>query len=850
MEAFAGYLFRSAVWLAGFAIVYFLFLRNERFFRIKRWFLITGIVISFLLPLIRIHYQVELPSPAFNQTDQFQALGTAPSGVQQSFTASKFDFRVILLAIYFAGVTFLLFRVFAHVWSLYKMIHKSGIIDKGGAKLVKNSYFSASFSFFKYIFINPSVSETEAGEILNHELVHIRQRHWLDLLLAEMLRMFQWVNPFAWIYTAFIRLNHEYLADEVALQRTSNPAIYRAALVNQLFSSPVISFSNSFNYSLNKKRFEMMKKIITSPYRKLKVLFVLPVFAIVLYAFAMPEYHYTESAKSDMSITNASEIIAGVVKGTIVNGENKGMIGVTVIVSGATIGTISDQNGRFAIGNVPEGSTLKFSYEGYKSLTLNPDFSKEMTVKMEQDTENPGQTRIRVVQAAANPQDQTPPPSPLLLVDGAISNKGIGEIDPNNINSITVLKDKSATELYGEKGKNGVILVTLKSQATPGVQQVVKGIVLNEDGTPLPGVSIVNTGTLGNVRAAQTGADGRFTLQEVQPDAILMLSCPGYKWQNVKPSFTTEMKVIMAKDPEYKAPSVSQVQSRPAPAIAIDGVIVDKSMTDVRKDLGYNYGTTQMLPSQAATEKYGEKGKNGVYEIMTREKAKAMGIKTPFPRLSPDDYPTFQGKPSGYFNDWVLSQVKYPTDATAKGIQGLVNISFIVQLDGSITDIKISGTADPILANELISVVKTSPNWDIPKNTAVDAPYEGMVYARFTLPDKITNDVPFVVVEQMPQYPGGEGELLKFIASNTKYPEQAKANKSQGRVIVRFAVTPEGNISDPSVLKSVDPLLDAEALRVVSLLKGWNPGKQGGKAVYVWYMVPITFALNLDVAPK
>ena len=82
----------------------------------------------------------------------------------------------------------------------------------------------------------------------------------------------------------------------MALQRTSDPAIYRAALLNQIVGSPVISLVNSFNYSLNKKRFTMMKNIISSPYRKMKILFILPVFAIVFYAFAKPDYQYISQA--------------------------------------------------------------------------------------------------------------------------------------------------------------------------------------------------------------------------------------------------------------------------------------------------------------------------------------------------------------------------------------------------------------------------------------------------------------------------------------------------------------------------------------------------------------------------
>ena len=105
-------------------------------------------------------------------------------------------------------------------------------------------------------------------------------------------------------------------------------------------------------------------------------------------------------------------------------------------------------------------------------------------------------------------------------------------------------------------------------------------------------------------------------------------------------------------------------------------------------------------------------------------------------------------------------------------------------------------------------------------------------------------EVPFVVVEEMPMYPGGDVELLKYIAEHTQYPEVAKENNIQGKVIVRFCVTAKGGVSQVSVMKSVDPELDKEAIRVVNTLPAFKPGKQGGKAVPVWYMVPITFTLK------
>ena len=102
----------------------------------------------------------------------------------------------------------------------------------------------------------------------------------------------------------------------------------------------------------------------------------------------------------------------------------------------------------------------------------------------------------------------------------------------------------------------------------------------------------------------------------------------------------------------------------------------------------------------------------------------------------------------------------------------------------------------------------------------------------------------FVVVEEMPAFPGGDTELMKFINSNIVYPEIAKENNIQGRVILRFCVTYKGAVDQITVLKPVDPALDNEAKRVIAMLPTWKPGKQGGKPVNVWYSVPVTFQLK------
>src|SRR5665647_1162767 len=284
MEALGLVLLKSAAWLTGFALVYLLVLRNERYFRLNRIYLLTGIAASLLFPFYTFHYTVVIPSQLMDSASVGELM---PGGVVASESALPFYFWI-----YLAGIVIFFLRLLFQTWKIIRKLKETGYEQTGSVKLVRTSEYASSFSFFSYVFVNPSTATSEMEVIMNHEREHIQQRHWLDLLLVELICIVQWFNPFAWIYVHLVRQNHEYLADERALQRTVDPVIYQAALLNQLLGVPVFSLTNSFSYSLNKKRLNMMKKKIESPFRKFKMLIVLPLVAMLFYAFAAPEYQY------------------------------------------------------------------------------------------------------------------------------------------------------------------------------------------------------------------------------------------------------------------------------------------------------------------------------------------------------------------------------------------------------------------------------------------------------------------------------------------------------------------------------------------------------------------------------
>jgi hypothetical protein len=477
MEAFAFYLLKSAAWISGFGLIYILFLRKERFFNLKRLYLLTGIVASFVFPFINIHYTVELPSPAF----------TAPGTTSYSYINTpdpvihEVDWYMILAGIYISGMVIMISRFMIQWWKIRRSARNSGVRDNDNIRLVRTAEYNSSFSFFNYVFINSGVSEDEMKEIMNHELVHVNQKHWFDLLLGEIMRMIQWINPFAWIYTNLIRINHEYLADSTALRRTSDPAVYKAALLNQVFRSPVINLSNSFNCSVTKTRFEMMKNVITSPYRKLRVFLVIPVFAVIFYAFALPEYKYLP-----VSPEAVSEIIIEVpepvqlIRGEVLTKDGKPLAGATITVFGTTNGAVTGTDGRFVLSNVPDNAEIVVSCKGFKTETVKAA-SSEMVIHMTQQTEVAGYgssengiKQIEVIGYGRPGGDsgitirnyQNRLLQPVIILDGnEVDREKLSKFSPDLISSISVLKEKSAISVYGDKGKDGVILITSKKKA-------------------------------------------------------------------------------------------------------------------------------------------------------------------------------------------------------------------------------------------------------------------------------------------------------------------------------------------------------------------------------------------------
>lgn len=205
---------------------------------------------------------------------------------------------------------------------------------------------------------------------------------------------------------------------------------------------------------------------------------------------------------------------------------------------------------------------------------------------------------------------------------------------------------------------------------------------------------------------------------------------------------------------------------------------------------------------------------------------------------------------------FIEENLQYPLIAKENRIQGRVIVNFVVEKDGSLSDIQIVRGVDPSLDQEAKRLIASMPNWIPGKQRGQE------VRVRFTLPisfrlhggDNKTTDVPppprppveeiFVIVENQPEFPGGPTALMNFINENIKYPPIAYENGIQGRVICNFVVGKDGSINDVKVVRSVDPSLDKEAVRVLESMPAWLPGKQRGQPVSVRFTLPVVFSLE------
>lgn len=289
MTNITDYILKLSISLAIVFMLYWFVLRNLTFYKWNRVYLVVYTMLCFLIPFIdlmpAIHSSGADNITIVNIIPVLQAatvqLPATPIGIQ----TTAWSLQHILLIAVVAVSLVLLLRMLIQFISLKRIIKQAHLVSDKGVKLYHLDKDIMPFSFGNSIFINPQLhNENDLHEIIRHEFVHIKQKHSIDIIWAEILCIINWFNPFAWLLRHAIRQNLEFIADSKVLENGSDKTQYQYLLLKVLGNNH-FAIASPFNFSSLKRRIFMMNKIRTAKVHLLKFLFILPVLIILLLAF-------------------------------------------------------------------------------------------------------------------------------------------------------------------------------------------------------------------------------------------------------------------------------------------------------------------------------------------------------------------------------------------------------------------------------------------------------------------------------------------------------------------------------------------------------------------------------------
>lgn len=287
MGMFFIYSIKVAICLAAFYLFYKLLLSRDTFHAFNRATLLLLMLLSLVLPFVNI--SVDEPTVAYDgmvQIEQLLAMGVVDDGPAPSGPT----LIQVLFAIYIIGVALFLVGEICSLVRLHRLISgKYSVTTADGIKIVVIDDDVAPFSWFNNIVISRSDYESGRSEILIHEKAHIARRHSLDIMLCNMLLIFQWFNPAAWLLRRELQNIHEYEADEAVIQSGADASEYQLLLIRKAVGERLFSMANNLNHNSLKKRITMMLIKKSNPWNRAKILLTVPVAAVAVVAFATPK---------------------------------------------------------------------------------------------------------------------------------------------------------------------------------------------------------------------------------------------------------------------------------------------------------------------------------------------------------------------------------------------------------------------------------------------------------------------------------------------------------------------------------------------------------------------------------
>jgi len=534
------YLLQVLVCSAVLMVYYLLVLRNKKFHQYNRFYLLGVALVSWIVPLIKIFWQQE--RSGVRQVDLLNVVAVNNSEIEALVTSKQesLDLLSLLPNLYVSVSVFLAVAMLVSLYRIYKIYTTHECSNLQQFYLVMTRVKGTPFSFFSYIFWNAEIDiQTPAGkQILQHELTHVTQYHSIDKIVIQLNLIAGWFNPFFWLLKKELDMIHEFIADKKSVEHGDTASLAQM-LLTTAYPGQQFPLTNPFFFSPIKRRLKMLTNVKNPSFSYARRIVVLPLLSIVVLLFSFRTKE--EKMTKPVSIKDTTKKV--------------------MIVQGYKIS--------------PEDTLIASKGNNISSVVIKMDAAGGV---------NNGQ-------------------KPLYVLDGeVISESVMSVIDPNKIESINVLKGPSASSLYGDKGKDGVIMITTK-----------KGNAGKEDRGP-----IVVQGYKIDKQAA--GKDGKI---EIVADTVVIANGKTVfiKSNNLKDG------EFMAKNFDASGNVIEKVKveiqeksgSKTSPSlIFVDGEKKTKKEMDALSP--DQIKSVEILKGESAIKAYGPDAKDGVIKITTKKK--------------------------------------------------------------------------------------------------------------------------------------------------------------------------------------------------------------------------------------
>ena len=649
------YFLKINVAIALFYAFYRLFFYKDTFFTWRRAALLCFFAISAVYPLLNIQTWITEQEPMVAMADLYADIVLPEFTITPEQATS--DWKTLLLQTvgfaYWGMVIVLAIRFFIQLAGIIRLAFRCQKAKIGNTNVHLLRQASGPFSFFHWIFIHPtSHTEDELSEILTHEQTHANQWHSIDVLVSEIVCIFCWFNPFAWLMKREIRTNLEYLADNRVLETGHDSKAYQYHLLGLSHHKAAATIYNSFNVLPLKKRIKMMNKKRTREIGRTKYLMFLPLAALLMIIsnieavarttkeMAKDVIEAVEENLASNSTTPEMEVATEAIpvetpisqqdkdklvtyKGKVVDKDGKPVEGAELLIDGShklpqDQSFVTDKNGNFSF----------MAFENAHIGVIWNKNDKYMLKGIRYDQKE--RTNLKIVM---DDQWQNPPSN-----------------DPNNpvfevVEIMPEFPDGGMSGLMQFLSKNIQYPINAQKNHTQG--RVTVQFVVNKDGS-------ISEPKI--IRGVDPDLDG----EAIRVISLMPKWKPGMqKGQPVRVKYTVPVMFRLSDDGQKE-------EYKPIPKI--DETVV----------VGY-------ASKQAPAEE------DPVFEVV-------------------ENMPEFAGGMGGLMQ-YLSKNIKYPVEAQKAGIQGRVRMQVIIDKNGNVTNPKVTQPVDPLLDTEAIRVTASMPKW-------------------------------------------------------------------------------------------------------------------------------------------